>query len=447
MTTPKHESIRLAAGSPSSSYTLATREYRDGLRRAPREQLVAHQVQRLNRILAEAVARDGFYRRKYHADALRVTEVEDLRRLPLLTKNEIDSGDGTPAKFHTFGPDAYVRFHRTSGTKGNPLPVMDTASDWHWWIETWQYVLDTADVMAKDIAFMAFSFGPFIGFWSAHDALTARGCMVVPGGGLSTRARLGLIESSRATILCCTPTYALHLAETAIEAGLDPRSWHVSKVIVAGEPGGSIPEVRHKIELLWGARVIDHSGATEIGPWGVGSRDGRGLHVVESEFIAELLKPGTDRPAKEGELAELVLTGLGRFGAPAIRYRTGDLVRGYRDHDPDCRFLWLAGGILGRADDMMVIRGVNVFPSSIESIVRSFPRLGEFRIVASRCGELDELSLVVEDPDENANEIAQAMEQRLGLRITVTTVKPHVLPRFEGKANRFDDQRSRRSPS
>jgi phenylacetate-CoA ligase len=318
---------------------------------------------------------------------------------------------------------------------------MDTESDWQWWIETWQYVLDAAEVVTADVAFMAFSFGPFIGFWSAHDALAARGCMVVPGGGLSTRARLGLIESSRATILCCTPTYALHLAETAIEEGLDPSGWHVHKVIVAGEPGGSIQEVRRKIELLWGARVIDHSGATEIGPWGVGSRDGRGLHVVESEFVAELLKPGTDRPAKEGELAELVLTGLGRFGAPAIRYRTGDLVRGYRDHDPSCRFLWLDGGILGRADDMMVIRGVNVFPSSVESIVRSFPRLGEFRMVASRCGELDELTLVVEDPDDNAFEIERAMEHRLGLRIPVTTVQPQTLPRFEGKANRLDDRR------
>ncbi len=430
---------------PQDLQAVPPRHARDMLRRADRESLVAYQVERLNRLLADVVSRDGFYRKKFHADALRVTHVEDLRQLPLVTKSEIDAGDGSIARFHSFPLHEYVHFHRTSGTRGNPMPVLDTASDWQWWIDTWQYVLDAGDVLPTDVAFMAFSFGPFIGFWSAHDALAARGCMVVPGGGMNTRTRLSLIESSQATILCCTPTYALHLAEVAAQEGRDLHKLKLRKIIVAGEPGGSLPEVRHKIESLWGTSVLDHAGATELGPWGFGSRDGNGLHVIESEFIAELIKPHSNRPAANGELAELVLTGLGRFGAPAIRYRTGDLVKGYRDTNDECRFLWLEGGIQGRADDMMVIRGVNIFPTSIESIVRSFPRLGEFRLIASRERELDQLEIIVEDPDNNSDDLAKLIEQRLGLRIPIDTVEPQSLPRFEGKANRLDDRRPKRS--
>jgi phenylacetate-CoA ligase len=411
-------------------------------RRADRKTLEAHQVIRLNRLLDEVVGRDGFYRRKYHADLLRVTNLDGLRRLPFLCKTEIDSGDGAPALFHTYKRSEYSRFHRTSGTHGQPMPVMDTSADWQWWINTWQYVLDAGDVTSKDIAVMAFSFGPFIGFWSANDALVARGAMVVPAGGLSTHARANLIVQTAATVVCCTPTYALHLAETAKSHGMDLRESSVRLLIVAGEPGGSLPETRTRIESAWGARVLDHGGATELGPWGVGSRDGRGMFVIESEFIAELLKPGTDQLAAEGDLAELVLTGLGRLGAPAIRYRTGDLVRGYRDHAEECRFLWLEGGILGRADDMLVIRGVNIFPSSIERIVRLFPRIGEFRLVATRQGTMDELEIIVEDPANQPQEIATVMEQRLGLRIAVRAVPIDTLPRFEAKAKRLDDRRT-----
>lgn len=430
---------------PQNLQAMPPRRAREMLRRADRDSLVTFQIERLNRLLADAVSRDGFYRNKFHADALRVTHVEDLRLLPFVTKDEIDAGDGSIARFHSFPLHEYVHFHRTSGTRGNPMPVLDTASDWKWWIDTWQFVLDAAEVLPSDIAFMAFSFGPFIGFWSAHDALAARGCMVVPGGGMNTRTRLSLIESSRATILCCTPTYALHLAEVAAQEGRNLHSLKLRKIIVAGEPGGSLPEVRSKIESLWGATVLDHAGATEIGPWGFGSRDGNGLHVIESEFIAELIKPHSHRPAAAGELAELVLTGLGRFGAPAIRYRTGDLVRGYRDANDECRFLWLEGGIQGRADDMMVIRGVNVFPTSIENIVRSVPRLGEFRLIASRERELDQLEIIVEDPENCSEDLAKLIEQRLGLRIPIQTVEPQSLPRFEGKANRLDDRRPKHS--
>ena len=416
-------------------------EQRAHWRLADRQALEKYQLGRLNQLLAHVVGSKGFYRDKYHSDSLRLTALSDLKRLPLLEKPEIDAGDGSPAKFHTRLPQEYWRFHRTSGTRGQPMPVMDTRQDWQWWINTWQYVLDAGRVSSRDVAMMAFSFGPFVGFWSAADALLARGTMVIPGGGLSTTARLHLTLSSGATVVCCTPTYAMHMAEVAQREGVDLQKSAIRLIIVAGEPGGSIAEVRHSIEQSWGAKVLDHSGATELGPWGFGSSDGKGLYVIESEFVAELHRPGTQEDAEPGELAELVLTNLGRFGAPAIRYRTGDLVRGTYDHSERCRFLWLDGGIIGRADDMVVIRGVNIFPSSIERIIRSFPELGEFRLIASRRGAMDELEVVVECEEDNLDPVSATVEQRLGLRIPIQRVPPNSLPRFEAKAKRLEDRR------
>jgi phenylacetate-CoA ligase len=305
--------------------------------------------------------------------------------------------------------------------------------------------LDAAEVTPQDVAMMAFSFGPFIGFWTANDALVQRGATVVAGGGMSSEARLDLISDHRCSIVCCTPTYALHLAAVAAERGVDLASGPVSRIIVAGEPGGSVPAVRRRIEGAWGARLIDHSGASEVGAWGVGSRDGRGLHVIESEFIAELLCFDDEHPlglpAAEGEQAELVLTNLGRLGGPAIRYRTGDIVRGYRQHDYDCRFLWLEGGVLGRADDMMVVRGVNVFPSSIEAIVREVDAVAEFRMIATRSDEMDQLALEIETDDRAAAELTALLRDRLAMRVGVRVVDSGSLPRFEAKSRRWIDRR------
>ena len=151
-----------------------------------------------------------------------------------------------------------------------PLKVQDTADDWAAWLETWQHVLDAAEISPGSIAMLAFSFGPFIGFWSAFDALVARGVQAVPGGGLSSTGRLELIRRTEATSLFCTPSYALHLAEVAQGQGIDLHSLPIEKIVVAGEPGGSIPAVRERIENAWQARVVDHAGASEVGPLGHG---------------------------------------------------------------------------------------------------------------------------------------------------------------------------------
>ena len=167
---------------------------------------------------------------------------------------------------------------------------------------------------------------------------------------------------------------------------------------MAGEPGGSVPAIRARIERAWGAAVVDHAGATEVGPWGFADAAGRGLHVNESEFIAEFVSVETGEPAREGELSHLILTSLGRVGAPVIRYRTGDLVRPTwpSESEPN-RFVLLDGGVLGRADDMMIIRGVNIFPSAVEQILHGFPEVVEYRLTACKRGALDELVIEVED--------------------------------------------------
>ena len=410
-----------------------------------REELRVHQLQRLNELLQKS-ASHPLYAQRFKDIAQPLASISDLGAIACLTKSEmLASGRSLPAKIFHLDRSNYTRMHQTSGSSGWPMPVLDSPADWDWWLECWQYVLDAAAVTEKDVAMMAFSFGPFIGFWTASDALIARGSLVIPGGGLSSEARLRMIVDHGCTVVCCTPTYALHLANAATKHNIDLPNSRVEKIIVAGEPGGSIESIRDRIQTAWGAVLTDHSGASELGAWGFGSADGKGLHVIESEFIAELLIfEGSDpygKPAQDGELAELVLTNLGRHGGPAIRYRTGDLVRGYREHSYDDNFLWLDGGVLGRVDDMLVIRGVNIFPSSIESIVREIDADAEYRIIASTVESMDQLAIETELEPANAELLKKLLRDRLALRVDVTTVQQGSLPRFEAKAKRLLDQR------
>ena len=416
---------------------LADRTLRDEIQSLSREALECIQLEKLNKLLGRILPANSFYQNKFgNLNAL--SNLAQLSDLPFTTKSELLS-EGLFANNLTWPKDQYVRFHRTSGTRGKPMAVLDTAEDWTWWMEVWQYVLDAAELTSEDRAFLAFSFGPFIGFWSAHDAIVARGAMSVPGGGLSTLGRLDLITASQATVLLCTPTYALRLAEVATENNIDLPSSSVTRIIVAGEPGGSIPSIRTRIEQAWGARLIDHAGASEIGPWGFADATQTGLHVCEAEFIPEVIDSKTGQAVTDGEAGELVLTCLGRPGSPLIRYRTGDRV--IPTIPESNNFLLLKGGVLGREDDMIVIRGVNVFPSALEEILRSFQDVVEYRITASKEGEMDSLTIEVEDRAGNVERIKEAIEVGLGLRVQVILAEANTLPRFEAKGRRFIDNR------
>ncbi|MFM8413996.1 MAG: phenylacetate--CoA ligase family protein [Planctomycetota bacterium] len=419
-----------------------------------RAALDAFKLDRLRNLLREILPRNEFYAAKLsRVDVDGLKSLDDLATWPFTFKEELVEAaarTGLPGNL-SYPADRYVRFHQTSGTHGRPLPVFDTAADWTWWMDCWRVILERGGVGPGDRVLVASSFGPYAGFWSGFEAAVAGGSLVIPTGGMPSLGRLQLARSLAATVLVATPSYALHLAEVAEEHKIDLAAAPVRLVIVVGEPGGSIPATRTRIAERWGADVLDHAGATEVGPWGVGDSSGGGLDVIEPFFHAEFLALDTGRPAGPGELAELVLTTLGRSGAPVIRYRTGDLVRPTWAGDGEaaaggCPWVRLAGGILGRADDMLVVRGVNIFPGAIDDIVRSFPEVLEHRLTVTTRGSLDVLSLEIEDRLAAPARVADELKLRLGLKVEVTTVPIGTLPRFEGKGRRLVDRRADRTP-
>jgi phenylacetate-CoA ligase len=412
----------------------------------PRAELEQHQLRRLNALLDQILPTNQFYAQKLARMKRPVESLAEFAQWPFTFKEEligpVSSGD--VANNHTWPWNRYSRFHQTSGTSGRPMTMLDTPDDWRWVLECWQYVLDAAGIVAGDRALMAFSFGPHIGFWGAYESLCERGALVIPTGGMSTLQRVELARQNSPTVICCTPSYALHLSEVAAHHDIDIGQLGVRVLVLAGEPGGSVPAVRSKLEQLWNAKVHDHCGATEVGPWGFGDPQGKGLVVVESEYIAEFLSLTSGEPATEGEEAELVITNLGRVGCPVLRYRTGDVVRPTWQHRGTNSFVMLAGGVLGRNDDMLVVRGVNVFPSSIDHILHSFPEVVEYRATVYKVSEMDRLRIEVEDRLEQPERILQEFKLRIGLRVEVESVPLGSLPRYEGKGKRFIDKRQLR---
>ncbi|MFM8291324.1 MAG: phenylacetate--CoA ligase family protein, partial [Planctomycetia bacterium] len=254
-----------------------------------RRELDALKLDRLRGLLRTILPQNRFYADKLaRVPAAEVATLDDLADWPFTFKNELVAGAaaGLPANL-TWPVERYARYHQTSGTHGRPLPVLDTADDWEWWMECWREILARGGVGRGDRVLVVSSFGPYAGFWSGFEGVIASGALAIPGGGLSTRGRLELVRSLAATVLVATPSYALHLAEVAAEEKLDPAGMPVRLVIVAGEPGGSVPSVRRRIAELWDAEVLDHAGATEAGPWGVGDLRGPGLDVLEPWFHPE----------------------------------------------------------------------------------------------------------------------------------------------------------------
>ncbi len=321
------------------------------------------------------------------------------REFPLTAKQELaaDQHSHPPAGSNLTAPEAaYIRFSQTSGTTARPLAVWDTAESWDWLLENWVRGFQLAGVTPGMRAFFAFSFGPFLGFWTAFEAGLRMGLRCLPGGGLGTAARLQLLLDQRVEVLCCTPTYALHLAATAAAQGLDLSRSAVRKIMVAGEPGGSLPEVRGQILSAWpDAELLDHYGLTEVGPVAFAKAGEEGfLHVLEDRYFAEVLQPETLQPVLTGQCGELVLTPLGRAAWPLFRYRTGDLVRPLQTDSG----LVLEGGILGRVDDMVIVRGVNLYPGAVEDVVRGVLGTGEYRVTLSGDAGLAQIELEIEAP-------------------------------------------------
>jgi phenylacetate-CoA ligase len=362
---------------------------------------------------------------------------------PFTEKNDLaqDRKENPPYGSNlTFPADAYSCFHQTSGTMGEPMAWLDTEDDWGWMLGNWDRVLEGAGVQSGTRCFFAFSFGPFLGFWTAYDAARKRGCLCIPGGGQGSEQRLHSILEHGAEYLFCTPTYALRLPEVAQQSGIDLCGHALRAIIVAGETGGSVPAYRERVAQAWGKelRVYDHYGMTEVGPVAFETPGEQGgLRVILDSYFAEVIDPETTAPSPDGE-GELVLTTLGRMGCPLFRYRTGDLVRAKHGTDEKgLPTLDLEGGILGRSDDMIVVRGVNVYPSSVDAIVRGFDEILEYQVIHEKKGEMSEISLQVEAPESIAQALEAALKEAFSLRIPVGRAEPNSLPRFEMKARRW----------
>jgi phenylacetate-CoA ligase len=416
----------------------------------PREQLRSLQLEKLRALLDQIYGRNRFYTAKLNAagfapGALR--SLDDLARLPFTTKSELVQAQADAPPFGanaTFPESAYTRLHQTSGTTGAPLRVVDTPESWDWWGRCWGFVLAGAGLTADDRIFLPFSFGPFIGFWAAVEGAKRIGALMIPGGGRDSLQRLQMMRELGATAMCCTPTYALRLAEVAHEENFDLRDIPMRAMIHAGEPGANVPATKARIEAEWRAKCFDHAGASEIGAHSFECQaQPGGVHVIESEFIVEVLKPATDKPAPPGELGELVITNLGRPGFPVIRYRSGDLVRLNMEPCACGRtFARFEGGVLGRADDMVVVRGVNVFPRALENLIREFEAVNEFRVTVAARHEMRELQIEIEVADGADAEAIRAGIERsvhyaLALHPVVTLAERGSLPRYELKARRF----------
>ena len=418
-----------------------------------RETIEAEQLRLLRRLLGELVPGNRFYAPRIEAAGLSedLSDIEAFtERMPLTTKADLVEDQRRCPPYGTnltYPIEQYTRYNQTSATTGTPLRWLDTPESWQGLLDNWKQVFAAAGVGAADRVMFTFSFGPFLGFWTAFEAATQVGCLCLPGGGLGSPARLRMILDNRATALCCTPTYALRLAEVAQEQRIDLADSAVKVIIVAGESGGSVPATRERISRGWGgARVFDHHGMTEVGPATFENPDHPGtLHVIEPAYLAEVLDPDMLVPAKPGQTGELVLTTLSRAASPLLRYRTGDLVR--LSAEPPERLgrpeTALDGGILSRVDDMVVVRGVNVFPSAVDQIVRANSDVAEYRVEIDTEDAMTRMTLIVEPIPERAGKVSLATDLRerlrgaLSLRVPVKLAEPGTLPRFEMKAKRW----------
>ena len=384
------------------------------------------QLRMVNLLLSGlSASQNSFYQRKLGG----LSKVGDLsefsEKVPFTRKAELaaDQNDHPPYGTNLSRPLInYTRLHQTSGTSGSPMVWLDDPEGWEWVRGNWEWVWQEAGVKPGDSAIFPFSFGPFLGFWAGFESATTLGIRAIPAGGLSSENRIKMMEWLRPEVLCCTPTYGLRLAEIAN----NPADLGIQKLIVAGEPGGSLPEVRARLEEAWGAEVIDHHGMTEVGPVTVGDlKDPTLLKIKHSSYFCEIINQD------EKGVGELVLTTLGRYASPLLRYRTGDLVMPVETEDGFA----LKGGIIGRVDDMVVVRGVNLYPGAVEEVVRSVPGILEYEVVIEEVNAMSEVRLRVEGA--GSADLAQRLQEVFSLRIPVEEVDSGSLERYEMKSKRW----------
>lgn len=425
------------------------------LETASLDEIRENQEKKLKELLQKVTKGNPFYKRKFDEHGVAVENVrslDDLAKLPFSQKKEFQNDQQTNPPFGTNLSEPienYVRYHQTTGTTGRPLKWLDTAESWKWRGQCAAMSLWASGVRPKDTVFFPFAFGPHVAFWGLFEGTYQIGGLAIAGGGCDTLQRLRSLVENQATVVCCTPTYALRMAEVAAENDIDLRKNATRLLIHAGEPGGLVPSTQKKVSETWGATSYDYPGLTEVGAYALHCEHERAaIHVNESEFIIEVIDPVTSKPLKEGSIGEMVLTNLGRSASPGIRFRTGDLVRLSRESCECGRtFGLLKGGVLGRSDDMITIRGMNVYPSQMIEIVEEYLEIGEeYQIIAHTKEAMDELKVKVEtgkdrNPVELCQNIEAALKSHFEIRISVEAVPLGTIQRSDYKSTRFLDKR------
>lgn len=444
------------------SQSLTTRYWNPKIETMPREQLRELQLRKLRAMVDWAYNNSRLWRRKFDEVGLEPQDIrtlDDVQLIPFLTKDEFLRAQASDPLFgETLAApiELALRYHQTSGTSGRtPLRALDGKKDWEWQAEMWAYGLYGFGVRPRDVVYLPFGYNAFIGFWGIHYGAEKIGSLVIPGGAQTRELRLKQIRELGATVVATTPTYALRLAHAAEDIGIDlVNESKVEMLILTSEPGGSIPSTKRILEEAWGARVGDFVGMTESGTIFAFecSEQCGALHIIEDHFLEEVIDPRTLKPVGYGEKGERVMTSFGRGIMPVLRFRTGDLVEKVESRYCTCgrTFDLYKGGVLGRTDDMKLIRGTNVYPSAVENIVREYKEIREFQIILTREGYIDEITVQIEPrPDvhedrlgslsyELASDLAEAHEN---LRFNVVIVEPDTLTRAETTANRLQDLR------
>lgn len=427
----------------------------------PLEKLQQLQLKKFQRIFQWAYEHSKFYHKLYSDAGIEPGDIktfDDMRRVPKMEKAMMQSAQGKEP--YPYGDmlcvplEQVTEYHQTSGTTGQPVYQPDTWQDWEWLAESWAYILYAHGFRNHDRVFIPFGYNIFIAFWAGHYAAEKIGCEVVPGGVLDTEARILKMKEVRATALMATPTYLLRMAEVArTKLGINPATdLYVTKIATGAEPGGSIPATKKRIEETWGAKLYEHSGATEMGAWNYECVAQCGLHVNEGLFLIEIEDIDTGELITEpSRMGKMVITAFDRIAQPCIRFDSKDIIQWSPIDRCECgrTFRLIKGGVIGRADDITKVKGVLFAPSSVEEVVRGIPGLGnEYEIIVTRKGEVDDITLRIELLPEHREKINAVQEElvrqlriKTNLRYNLEFCEYGTLPRYEVKSKRFKDLR------
>lgn len=425
-----------------------------------RNEIEALQLERLKEQVAYLNDQSPYYQRIFRQEKISPKDfksLDDVKRVPFIDKYMVgDNQDHHPpfGEFLCVQERDIVKYFRTSGTTFNPRNFAYTFSDW--WDVTSGVMARlkySTGVRAEDRVMIAFPYSTFVSLWTSHYACEKIGCMVIPGGGASTKERLNLMRAMKVTVLCATPTYAYHLAHVAREEGIDLREIPLKLIHTGGEPLASVPGSRSRLEEIWHAKVFDQYGASEgNAPAGGECSEQNGLHFTEDVLIPEILNEKGEQVAP-GERGELVISNILSKAMPLLRFKTGDVVT-YDEEPCPCGRRSIRITVIGRTDDMIIIKGTNIFPAMLEEMVKRCPELGnEFMILLDEINGVYELILQVEpngpttfspEAEEGVkNKLVEMVRDNLRIRPVVQVMAPGSLPRFEAKSKRVVDKRKK----